>query len=119
MADTTTFHPSKSLVELAGLNATFTPNKKLYEDAFVDSTATYETMYRRSLDDPEGFWGDIAKDFYWKKWYDGDFMKYNFDPRNGPISVKFMEGAQTNICYNALDRQVKEKGIGDNIAYYW
>jgi acyl-coenzyme A synthetase/AMP-(fatty) acid ligase len=29
-----------------------------------------------------------------------------------------MEGATTNICYNLLDRNVKN-GLGDKIAYYW
>ena len=24
-------------------------------------------MYKRSVEDPEGFWSDIAKEFYWKK----------------------------------------------------
>ncbi len=81
--------------------------------------AEYRAMYQRSLDDPEGFWGDIAKTFYWKKWYDGEFMRYNFDTRNGPVFVKFMEGAKTNICYNALDRHVKDKDMGDNVAYFW
>jgi len=32
--------------------------------------------------------------------------------------VKWMEGAVTNISYNVLDRNV-EKGLGDNVAFYW
>eukprot|EP00794_Sanderia_malayensis_P004790 gene4790-5417_t len=119
MADAQRFHPSKSLVELAGRNAVFPPNRKLYENAHVKDMDTYRAMYQRSLDDPEGFWGDIAKTFYWKKWYDGEFLKYNFDVRNGPISIKFMEGAKTNICYNSLDIHVKDKNMGDTIAFYW
>ena len=115
----TTFHPSKSLVEMAGRNATFEPNKNAYKDAHVKSMEEYNRMYKKSLDDPESFWGKIAEQFYWKKWYDGEFMKYNFNVAEGPIEVKFMEGAKTNICYNALDRNVKEKGYGDKIAFYW
>ena len=42
-------------------------------------------------------------------------MKYNFDTRKGPIKIEWMVGAKTNICYNALDRNV-EAGHGDKIA---
>ena len=113
------FRPSKSLVDLAGRHATFQPSKDLYANAHVKNMNEYDAMYRRSLDDPEGFWGDIAKEFYWKEWYTGEFMKYNFNVSDGPISIKFMDGAKTNICYNALDRNVKDKQKGDRIAYYW
>lgn len=27
----------------------------------------YEEMYNRSVLDPNGFWSDIAKEFYWEK----------------------------------------------------
>lgn len=36
----------------------------------------------------------------------------------GPIYTKWFEGAQTNICYNAVDRHV-EAGLGDKVAFYW
>ena len=45
-------------------------------------------------------------------------MKYNFDTRKGPIKIEWMVGAKTNICYNALDRNV-EAGHGDKIAFHW
>ena len=47
-----------------------------------------------------------------------DFLDYNFDLSKGPIFTKWMKGARTNICYNALDRHV-HNGLGDRIAYYW
>lgn len=118
-ASPTSFHPSKSLVELAGRNATFEPHKEVNKDAHVKSMDEYRRLYQKSLDDPESFWGDIAKGFYWKQWYNGEFMKYNFNISDGPIEIKFMEGAKTNICYNALDRNVKDKGMEDKIAFYW
>uniref|UniRef100_A0A665XB02 acetate--CoA ligase n=1 Tax=Echeneis naucrates TaxID=173247 RepID=A0A665XB02_ECHNA len=30
-----------------------------------------------------------------------------------------MEGAKTNICYNVLDRHVRESNLGQKVAYYW
>uniref|UniRef100_A0A8C6WLU5 Acetyl-coenzyme A synthetase n=1 Tax=Neogobius melanostomus TaxID=47308 RepID=A0A8C6WLU5_9GOBI len=65
------------------------------------------------------FWGDIAKDFFWKSKHSGDFLSYNFDVTKGEIFVKFMEGATTNICYNLLDRNVHEKNLGNKVAFYW
>uniref|UniRef100_A0A9J7YUZ1 Acetyl-coenzyme A synthetase n=2 Tax=Cyprinus carpio TaxID=7962 RepID=A0A9J7YUZ1_CYPCA len=65
------------------------------------------------------FWGDVAKDFFWKTKYTGKFLDYNFDVTKGEIFVKCMEGATTNICYNVLDRNVHERKLGDKVAFYW
>ncbi|KAF1663078.1 Acetyl-coenzyme A synthetase, cytoplasmic, partial [Aptenodytes patagonicus] len=65
------------------------------------------------------FWGDVAKEFYWKSQHVGPFLKYNFDVSKGKIFIEWMKGATTNICYNLLDRNVNEKKLGDKIAFYW
>uniref|UniRef100_A0A667Y8W6 Propionate--CoA ligase n=1 Tax=Myripristis murdjan TaxID=586833 RepID=A0A667Y8W6_9TELE len=65
------------------------------------------------------FWGDIAKDFFWKTKHAGQFLDYNFDVTKGEIFIKCMEGASTNICYNLLDRNVNEHKLGDKVAFYW
>lgn len=76
-------------------------------------------MYKESVDDPEKFWGHIANQFYWKvPPAAGSFLQYNFDHTKGPISIKWMEGAVTNLCYNVLDRNI-EKGLGNKVAFYW
>lgn len=38
-----------------------------YRHSALESREQYDAMYKRSVEDPEGFWGDIAKEFYWKK----------------------------------------------------
>jgi acetyl-CoA synthetase len=79
----------------------------------------YEDMYERSINNPEEFWGAIAKQFYWEtEASPSKFLSYNFDITKGPIYIKWMEGATTNICYNLLDRNIKN-GLGDKIAFYW
>lgn len=35
--------------------------------AHVSSREQYDQMYRESIENPDKFWGDIAKCFYWKK----------------------------------------------------
>ncbi len=58
----------------------FPPPKEISEKAYIKSMAEYEEMYKRSVEDPEGFWGEIAeKNITWyKKWekvLDYDFNK--------------------------------------------
>ncbi len=38
-----------------------------YKHSLLKSKEQYDAMYKRSIDDPEGFWTDVAKEFYWKK----------------------------------------------------
>ena len=37
------------------------------KDAFISSREQYDQMYKQSIEEPDVFWGNIAKDFYWKK----------------------------------------------------
>lgn len=65
------------------------------------------------------FWQEVADEFFWKKPATGPMLQYNFDVTKGNIYVKCMEGAKTNICYNVLDRHVRERSLGEKVAYYW
>uniref|UniRef100_A0A9J7XIB6 Propionate--CoA ligase n=1 Tax=Cyprinus carpio carpio TaxID=630221 RepID=A0A9J7XIB6_CYPCA len=91
----------------------------LKKQAHIPSFEKYKELYFRSVESPEEFWGDVAKDFFWKTKYTGKFLDYNFDVTKGEIFVKCMEGATTNICYNVLDRNVHERKLGDKVAFYW
>uniref|UniRef100_A0A3P8TUY2 Acetyl-coenzyme A synthetase n=1 Tax=Amphiprion percula TaxID=161767 RepID=A0A3P8TUY2_AMPPE len=91
----------------------------LKKEAHIPSFEKYKELYMKSIEHPDEFWGDIAKDFFWKTKHTGQFLDYNFDVTKGEIFVKFMEGASTNICYNLLDRNVHEKKLGDKVAFFW
>jgi propionyl-CoA synthetase len=72
-------------------------------------TGRYDEAYRRSLADPDGFWGEAAEHIHWfRRW---DRVLDNDKP---PFSRWFV-GAETNIAYNALDRHVAA-GRGDQAA---
>ena len=71
--------------------------------------AGYLIAYQRSLNDPEGFWSDAAKDIHW----DNPFTKV-LDESNKPFYKWFADG-KLNTCFNALDRHV-ENGRADQIA---
>ena len=96
----------------------FPPLQRIQDETHVKNMDQYREMYKRSVEDAEGFWGDIAKSFHWESQPKGKFLDFNFDVRQGPVFIKWMEGAKTNICYNALDRHVNN-GHGDKIAFYW
>ncbi|RWS14926.1 acetyl-coenzyme A synthetase: cytoplasmic-like isoform X1 [Dinothrombium tinctorium] len=94
------------------------PSEKFRENAHISNIDVYRRMYKHSVEDPEGFWGEISKEFFFKSGPKGPFLKYNLDIYKGPIEIKWMEGASTNACYNVVDRIV-EKGLGDRLAYIW
>jgi propionyl-CoA synthetase len=69
----------------------------------------FDEVYRRSLDDPEGFWADAAAEIDWvEPW--GRVL----DDSRAP-SYRWFAGGRLNTCYNALDRHV-ERGRADQLA---
>ncbi|HET7922005.1 MAG TPA: acetate--CoA ligase [Gammaproteobacteria bacterium] len=73
----------------------------------------YETLYRRSIEDPEGFWDEQAEKFVswdrkWDRVLDWDFTKGH---------IRWFEGARLNVSYNCLDRHLAERG--EQTAIIW
>lgn len=92
------------------------PSEEMKKRAHINSMEQYKEMYKRSIEDPEGFWEDIAENFYWKeKW--SKVLDYNFDRRKGEVFLEWFKGAKTNITYNCLDRHLDERG--DQVAIIW
>ncbi len=83
------------------------------EGALVDA-ARYDAMYRRSVEDPEGFWREAAQRIDWITPFTR--VKYtSFDEADFGISW-FCDGT-LNISANALDRHLAERG--DATAILW
>lgn len=70
----------------------------------IKSYEEYQQAWKKSVEDPEGFWGDIASYFQWKKPWDR-VLKWNFKEP----SVKWFDGAQLNITENCIDRHLQDK----------
>lgn len=98
----------------------YDPHHAIKENAHVRSMEQYQEMYDQSLSDPSQFWGTVAKQFHWETpaTNPDKICSYNFDISRGPIFNHWMDGATTNICYNLLDRNVRN-GKGDKVAFYW
>jgi len=69
----------------------------------------YEAAYRRSLDDPQGFWADAAESLRWEKRWDRVL-----DSSRAPF-YRWFTGGMLNTCYNALDLHV-ESGRARQLA---
>lgn len=78
----------------------------------INSKAEYDQAYAQSVQDPEGFWAEIAQEFIWKKpWkkvLEWDFHNYD---------VKWFKGGKLNITENCLDRHAASKP--DQPAIIW
>ncbi|CAL9100183.1 unnamed protein product, partial [Musa textilis] len=94
------------------------PSHDFSRDALVSSPEQYQQMYKRSIEDPAGFWSEIASQFYWKERWGPEVCSENIDVRKGTVKIEWFKGGDTNICYNALDRNI-EAGNGDKVALYW
>lgn len=66
-----------------------------------DAKARYAEIHQRSLRDPQGFWGEAAKEIDWF-----EPAKKVFDPAMG-IYGRWFTGGVVNSCFNAVDRHVK------------
>ncbi len=104
----------KNITSMSLENRKFEPPKELAKHAWLKSFDEYKKMYDRSINDPDGFWGDIAKEFHWyKPWK--NVRSYDFTDK---IDIKWFEGGKTNITVNCLDRHI-ESGKGDRVAIIW
>jgi len=78
----------------------------------INSYEEYKEVYAYSVQNPEGFWGDVAEHFTWKKKWD-QVLNWNFsEPK-----VEWFPGAQLNITENCLDRHLAERG--EDLAIIW
>jgi propionyl-CoA synthetase len=69
----------------------------------------HQSVFTRSLQDPQGFWGEAAEAVHWYKKWDSVL-----DDSNKPF-YRWFVGGEVNTCYNALDLHV-ESSRGDQPA---
>ncbi|HMV25285.1 MAG TPA: acetate--CoA ligase, partial [bacterium] len=75
------------------------PSKDVIANAHIKD---YETLYRRSVTDREGFWAEEAGKLEWYKSWDRVL-----DDSKKPF-YKWFTGGQTNIILNAIDRHLRD-----------
>ena len=78
----------------------------------IKSADEYKAAYKKSVEDPEGFWGEVASHFYWrKKW--NKVLEWDFKKP----TIKWFDGGKLNITENCLDRHLQS--LGDKPAIIW
>ncbi|MEQ1647839.1 MAG: acetate--CoA ligase [Hyphomicrobiaceae bacterium] len=81
--------------------------------AWVDD-AKYQAMYKRSVEDPEGFWGEHGKRLDWMKPYT---KVKNTTYGKDNVAIKWYEDGALNVSANCIDRHLAKRG--DKIAIIW
>ena len=78
----------------------------------IKSLEQYHTDYKKSVDEPEAFWADVAANFYWRKKWD-KVLDWNFtEPK-----IEWFKGGKLNITENCIDRHLA--AMADKPAIIW
>lgn len=93
----------KTITSMMEETRKFPPPREFSEKAHIKSLEEYQKIYKKSIEDPEGFWGELAHDLEWyKKWE--KVLDYSFQDK---IYVKWFIGAKLNATVNCLDRHLR------------
>ncbi len=74
--------------------------------ALIDK-AKYDAMYKQSVEDPEGFWGEHGKRIDWIKPY-STVKNVSYDAKD--LYIKWYEDGTLNVAANCLDRHLEKRG---------
>ena len=85
--------------------------------AYIKSYDEYKKMWQRSIDDPDGFWGEIAEEYvtWFKKW--DKVADFNYGKSADDLYIRWFTNAKVNVSYNCLDRHLETRG--DQVALIW
>ncbi|WP_207260797.1 acetate--CoA ligase [Desulfovibrio sp. Huiquan2017] len=92
----------------------FQPDAAMQGQAWIADMAAYEAAHKRALDDPDGYWGERAKELL--DWF-SDFdsvLEADYDKPE----FKWFSGGRTNVAYNCLDRHLTD-GRRNKAALIW
>jgi acetyl-CoA synthetase len=89
----------------------FPPSAEFAAKARIGSMEAYDAMYARSVEDPEGFWGEAASELEWFKRWDRVLDE------SGP-HAKWFTGGKMNLSHNCVDRHAKG-ARRDKVALVW
>ncbi|MDI6843874.1 MAG: acetate--CoA ligase [Anaerosomatales bacterium] len=96
-------HDAEHTIEaLAGAGRIFDPPPEFAERALIGSRERYEELYRRSLEDPEGFWGEAAREHL--EWIQPftRVLEGGFDA----LDYRWFADGTLNVSANCLDRHL-------------
>ncbi|HNT73934.1 MAG TPA: acetate--CoA ligase [Anaerolineae bacterium] len=82
----------------------FSPLAEISAKAYIKSYEQYKAMYDESINNPDGFWLQVATEFV--DWFKAPTIgrNYTWDSSERIIQHKWFEDGQLNLSYNCLDR---------------
>ncbi|HCQ66986.1 MAG TPA: acetate--CoA ligase [Rhodobacteraceae bacterium] len=89
------------------------PSAEFVKNAKINA-AQYDEMYARSINDPDGFWGEAAERLDWVK---KPTIIKNTTFEYPDVSIKWFEDGELNVAYNCVDRHLATRG--DQVAIIW
>ncbi|UCH50885.1 MAG: acetate--CoA ligase [Chloroflexota bacterium] len=92
----------KTITSMMGEKRVFNPPDDLSDKAYVRSLVEYKDTYQWSINDPEGFWAEMAGQLDWYKKWDKVLVD---DFKEG--KHEWFVGGKLNVCHNCLDRHVR------------
>ena len=84
----------------------YSPSQAFSEKALVKSFDQYQTMYRRSVEDPEAFWAEQANRL---DWFEPFKTVKNTSYASNDLHIRWFEGGKMNASYNCIDRHLPER----------
>ncbi len=91
----------------------FMPPESIKIKAYIRTMDEYWRIYKRSIEDPEGFWGELADQLNWYKRWD-KVLEYDFERPE----VKWFINGKLNVSYNCLDRHLNS-WRSNKVALIW
>ncbi len=95
----------KGMESLQSEGRKFPPPANIQSNAWIDSVEQYETMWKQSIDDPDGFWLEQAKTLSWFK-EPTQSLEYTWDTKARKIEHTWFKDGELNVSYNCLDRHL-------------
>ncbi len=92
---------AKIITSIMAENRVFAPSEEIRHKAYIKSLEEYKKIYQRSIDDPEGFWAEMAEQLDWFKKWDKVLVEDFKEAKH-----EWFIGGKLNVCYNCLDRQI-------------
>jgi acetyl-CoA synthetase len=93
---------AKIITSMMAEKRVFNPPEEIRQKAYIKSLEEYKQIYQRSIDDPEGFWGELAEQLDWYKKWDKVLVEDFKEAKH-----EWFVGSKLNVCYNCLDRHLK------------
>jgi acetyl-CoA synthetase len=104
----------KTITSMMEETRKFPPPKEFSAKAHIKSFEEYKKLYDRSIQDPDGFWGEQAANLKWVKKWDR-VLDYSFKDN---IYIKWFQGGKLNATVNCLDRHLTT-AHKDKVAILW